>query len=145
MESRNYSNLGLGPSVKMVPQAMVSDFAHDETDLSTIIHDCSKNGWESLTEAKLLSSLSYELKNILEIEDLRELVQDFIQIDHQLHIVLDNANFKGDRVGLEGFYKNLSILLMRMALEEEVDADSMKRSIEIALEEEIYSWQEHLS
>lgn len=143
MEDTTYSNLGARKPINPIPQTVGSDI-DDEFGLSTLIDEYSRDGWESFQEQKLLKALSFEFKALLELDDLREMVQDLVQIDHHLHLILDHIDRKNNSLGLENFYQNLSTLFIRMALEEEVNADSMKRAIEIALEEEIYTWQERL-
>lgn len=143
MEDSTYTNLGLKQKPSLMPQGLRAE-SQDELSLANIIDEYSRDGWDNFTEKMLLKALSFEFKALLEIENLRDLVQDLIQIDHHLHLILDSAELTKKELGLEGFYQNLSTLFIRMALEEEVNADSMKRSIEIALEEEIYTWQERL-
>lgn len=143
MEDTTYSNLS--SKQKTVPMGHGLNAHHeDEISLAQLIEQHSKNGWEDFSDKELLKSLSFEFKSLLEIDNLRDLVQDLIQIDHHLHLILGSIDIKKVDLGLEGFYQNLSTLFIRMALEEEVNADSMKRAIEIALEEEIYTWQERL-
>lgn len=143
MEDGTYSNLGTKQNQNSLPVGMATEVG-EEFGLGTIIEECSKDGWESFDEQKLFKALCFEFKSLLEIEKLRELVQDLVQIDHHLHLILDHSRSNSKDLGLEGFYQNLSTLFIRMALEEEVNSDSMKRAIEIALEEEIYTWQERL-
>lgn len=143
MEDTTYTNLGLNQKPSPMPQGL-KPLSEEEITLASIIEEHSKDGWDNFSEKSLLKALTFEFKSLLEIEALRDLVQDLIQIDHHLHLILDNIEFSPKELGLEGFYQNLSTLFIRMALEEEVNADSMKRSIEIALEEEIYTWQERL-
>lgn len=143
MEDGTYSNLGITQKQKGIPKGM-SAHMEEEFGLGTIIEECSRDGWENFSEEKLFKALCFEFKSLLEIEKLRELAQDLVQIDHHLHLILDHSRSDAKGLGLEGFYQNLSTLFIRMALEEEVNSDSMKRAIEIALEEEIYSWQERL-
>lgn len=143
MEDTTYSNLGARKPVNPIPQS-VGQTLDEDFGLSTLIDEYSRSGWDHFEEQKLLKALSFEFKALLEIEELREMVQDLVQIDHHLHLVMDHISREARTVGLESFYQNLSTLFIRMALEEEVNADSMKRAIEIALEEEIYTWQERL-
>ncbi|MFT6068276.1 MAG: hypothetical protein ACJAT2_000043 [Bacteriovoracaceae bacterium] len=143
MEDGTYSNLGTKQNQSSMPVGMPSEL-DEEFGLGTIIEECSREGWESFSEQKLFKALCFEFKSLLEIEKLRELVQDLVQIDHHLHLIIDQSRSSAKDLGLEGFYQNLSTLFIRMALEEEVNSDSMKRAIEIALEEEIYTWQERL-
>jgi hypothetical protein len=143
MEDGTYSNLGIKQNQGSITGLMPTHL-DEEFGLGTIIEECSKEGWESFTEQKLFKALCFEFKSLLEIEKLRELAQDLVQIDHHLHLILEHTPKGSKDLGLEGFYQNLSTLFIRMALEEEVNSDSMKRAIEIALEEEIYTWQERL-
>jgi len=143
MEDTTYSNLGLKQKTNPIHPGISSDL-DQEYGLATIIDEYSKSGWDNFSEQKLFKALSFEFKALLEIENLKELVQDLVQVDHHLHLILDNIQFNTKDLGLEAFYQNLSTLFIRMALEEEVNSDSMKRAIEIALEEEIYTWQERL-
>jgi hypothetical protein len=143
MEDGTYSNLATKKNQNKLPIGMSFE-VDGEFGLGTIIEECSKEGWENFSEQKLFKALCFEFKSLLEIEKLRELAQDLVQIDHHLHLILDNSRSSSKDLGLEGFYQNLSTLFIRMALEEEVSSDSMKRAIEIALEEEIYTWQERL-
>ena len=89
------------------------------------------------------------LKLVLQKENLFELINSFFELESDLHQILDLVEFEVSVINFDEFYKNLSPVLMRALLENEKNPDnaemilkSIKESLRIALEEELYQLEE---
>lgn len=86
-----------------------------------------------------------DLKNVLQKENVFTLIENFFQLEHDLHLAQDQFDFDNSPLNFEEFYKNLSPILMRALLENANQANNaenllkaIKESIRIALEEELH-------
>jgi len=86
-----------------------------------------------------------DLKNVLQKENVFSLIENFFQLEHDLHLAQDQFDFDNSPLNFEEFYKNLSPILMRALLENANQANNaenllkaIKESIRIALEEELH-------
>lgn len=91
-----------------------------------------------------------ELKTILLTENVFVLIDNFFQLEHELHTALDMFDFDLPKLNFEEFYRNLSPVLMRSLLENANNAgnaeallNTIKESIRIALEEELHQIDDH--
>ena len=93
-----------------------------------------------------------DLKNVLKSDDLFSLIHRFFDLEQDLSHAADRLEFDASLVNFDEFYKNLSPVLMRGLLEninEREDAaailKSIKESLRIALEEELYKLEDYES
>lgn len=104
--------------------------------------------FDMYTEKDIVSGYCNDLMHLLEEEDIRVMISGIFQIQSQLSHLNEE---RGEIVfpTLDEFFKGLSPILLQVVwenLEENPDLSKMlkkwKEAIRIALEEELYIWQE---
>ena len=141
MEGSVYSNLGLRMNRTFREKRAEEIF----TLKDFLDHKCSLNNNEELKKV-----FARELKIVLQKENLFDLINGFFELETNLHLVLDQVEFEVSVLNFDEFYKNLSPVLMRSLLENSKDPDnaslllqSIKESLRIAMEEELYQLEDH--
>ena len=136
MEGSIYSNLGL---------KMNRTFREKREDELFSFKDFLDHKWVIRNNEELKKTFIRELKVVLQKEDLFDLISSFFELENELSDTLDHLDFEVDPLSFEDFYKNLSPLLMRSLLENvrnsnnaQIILKSLKESLRIALEEELY-------
>lgn len=136
MENNIYSNLGnrLNKTFK----------DKRESDLFTL-KDFIDNKWVIQDRLELKNIFTKELKNLLLKENLFDLIDSFFELESDMHTAQEKLLVEDDLLNFEEFYKNLSPVLLRAMLDiahasnnSEVILSSIKESIRIAIEEQIY-------
>ena len=91
-----------------------------------------------------------DLKNILKNENVFNLIQDFFDLETNTQLATERLVLDDDIFQFEEFYKNFSPVLMRAVLENanhpedgELILKSIKESLRIALEGELYRFEDH--
>jgi hypothetical protein len=139
MEGSVYSNLGLKRN---------RTFQEKRIDEILTLKDFLEHKWTLHSEVELKRAFSRELKNVLQKEDLFDLINSFFELESDLHHAIGNVDFEVN-INFDEFYKNLSPVLMRALLENsnnpsdaELLIKSIKESLRIALEEELYQLED---
>ena len=91
-----------------------------------------------------------DLKNILKNENVFNLIQDFFDLETNTQLATERLVLDDDIFQFEEFYKNFSPVFMRAVLENanhpedgELILKSIKESLRIALEGELYRFEDH--
>lgn len=142
MEKFIYSNLG---------QKM--NRTHQEKRDSDIftLKDFLENKWIIQNSDELKKVFIKDLKSILLEENLFNFIQRFFDLEQDLTHAMDRLDFEAAEINFDEFYKNLAPVLMRALLEISSQRDNagvvlktIKESLRIALEEELYRLEDHL-
>ena len=102
-----------------------------------------------LSEKELVKALTNDLKNLLEIDEMEQLVHEIFKLETQISFLNDKGKNVPD---LNIFYQNLSPVLLRSLLEVKAEGiedpsellNLWKEAIRIAIEEEFHVWQEKI-
>lgn len=136
MENSIYSNLG---------NRINKTFKDKREQEFLTIKDFNENKWTIVDKKELQSIFLKELKSLLKKENLFDLISSFFELETQVQIAEEKLSIDKSICQFEEFYRNLSPVLMRSLLEiaatsnsSEVVLGSIKESIRIAIEEEIY-------
>lgn len=141
MEGSVYSNLGL---------KMNRTFREKREEDVFTFKDFLEHKFTISTKEELKKTFARELKVVLQKENLFDLINSFFELEADLYHVLDLIEFEVREYNFDEFYKNLSPVLMRSLLENAQSPDnaplilkSIKESLRIALEEELYQLEDH--
>lgn len=141
MEGSVYSNLGL---------KMNRTFREKREEDIFTFKDFLEHKFTISTKEELKKTFARELKVVLQKENLFDLINSFFELEADLYHVLDLIEFEVKEYNFDEFYKNLSPVLMRSLLENAQSPDnaplilkSIKESLRIALEEELYQLEDH--
>ena len=142
MDGSVYSNLGLKMN-RTYPEKRVEEVF--------TLKDLLDQKWTITTNEELKKLFALELKIVLQKDDLFELINGFFELETNLNLVLDQVEFEVSVLNFDEFYKNLSPVFMRSLLENSKTPDnapllikSIKESLRIALEEELYQLEDRL-
>jgi hypothetical protein len=140
MEGSVYSNLGL---------KMNRTFREKRDEDVFSLKDFLEHKFTIQSKEELKKIFSRELKIVLLKENIFDLINSFFDLETNLHQVLDSVEFEVNDFSFDEFYKNLSPIIMRSLLENIQSQDSatkilksIKESIRIALEEELYQLED---
>lgn len=141
MEGSVYSNLGL---------KMNRTFREKREEDVFTFKDFLEHKFTISTKEELKKTFARELKVVLQKENIFDLINSFFELEADLYHVLDLIEFEVKEYNFDEFYKNLSPVLMRSLLENAQSPDnaplilkSIKESLRIALEEELYQLEDH--
>lgn len=141
MEGSVYSNLGL---------KMNRTFREKRDEKVFTLKDFLEHKFTIHTSEELKKTFTRELKVVLQKENLFDLINSFFELEADLQQVQDLVEFEVNSFSFDEFYRNLSPLLMRSLLENAKNSDdapqilkSIKESLRIALEEELYQLEDH--
>jgi len=141
MEGSVYSNLGL---------KMNRTFREKRDEEIFTLKDFLEHKFTINTKEELKKTFARDLKIVLQKENLFDLINGFFELETDLHHVLDLVEFEVNDYNFDEFYKNLSPVLMRSILENAQSPDnapqilkSIKESLRIALEEELYQLEDN--
>lgn len=138
MEGTVYSNLGskLNKSNRAFREKL------DEEILT--LKDFLEHKWTLHSAEELKTTFIRELKAALKKDNIFDLINSFFELEQDLHQALNSVDFEIS-FNFDEFYKNVSPLLLRSVLENSNHPDdahailkSIKESLRIALEEELY-------
>lgn len=139
MEGSVYSNLGLKRN---------RTYQEKRNDEALTLKDFLEHKWTLSNAQELKKTFVRELRTVLLKEDLFELIGSFFELETDLHHAIASVDFEVN-LNFDEFYKNLSPVLMRALLENSNNADnaelilkSIKESLRIALEEELYQLED---
>ncbi len=117
------------------------------------IEEISKNfEWSEQTPQELIRAFCQELKQLLAIEELPELIAGIFKIENDLQNLAQQEDFPTDVVeqipSFEEFYRQLTPIILRSILENPVIIEDIqqfsklwKEALRISLEDELYFWQ----
>lgn len=135
MESSLYSNLGLRKN---------RTFQEKRPEDNLTLKDFIEHQFTLHNEEELKKTFARELKSLLQKENLFDLITAFFELETDLAAAIDSVDFEVN-LNFDEFYKNLSPVLMRSLLENSNRPDnafqilkSIKESLRIAIEEELY-------
>lgn len=141
MEGSVYSNLGL---------KMNRTFREKREEDIFTFKDFLEHKFTISTKEELRKTFARELKVVLQKENLFDLISSFFELEADLYHVLELIEFEVKEYSFDEFYKNLSPVLMRSLLENAQSPEnaplilkSIKESLRIALEEELYQLEDH--
>ncbi len=115
-------------------------------DEDVTLRDLLSDKKANLKSEDVKKAFCHDLKRVLEKENVVEIIQEFLNLENDLAKI----NQKGEAKvpGLDEFYKNLSPVLMRSILDAQKSSSApeaiqkaIKEALRIALEEELYAWQ----
>ncbi len=139
MEGSVYSNLGLKRN---------RTYQEKRSDEALTLKDFIEHKWTLSNADELKRTFTRELKTVLLKENLFDLINAFFELEADLHHAIAIVDFEVN-LNFDEFYKNLSPVLMRALLENanntgKVDLilKSIKESLRIALEEELYQLED---
>ena len=142
MEGSIYSNLGLKRN---------RTFREKRDEDIFTLKDFLEHKWILNSNDELKKAFARELKVILKMENLFDLINGFFELESDLSNVLDQVDFEVSILNFDEFYKNLYPVLMRSLLENSKHPEnaklllqSIKESLRIALEEELYQLEDVL-
>lgn len=140
MEGSVYSNLG---------QKINRTFREKRDEDFFTLKDFLEHKFTIQSKEELQKIFGRDLKTVLQKENLFNLITAFFELESDLQQVLDLVDFEID-FNFDEFYKNLSPVLMRSLLENAESSNnaalilkSIKESLRIALEEELYQLKDH--
>ncbi|MBC7540284.1 MAG: hypothetical protein H7281_15785 [Bacteriovorax sp.] len=140
MEGSVYSNLGL---------KMNRTYQEKRDEEVFTLKDFLEHKWTLNSNEELKRTFARDLKVVLQKENLFDLINGFFELESDLNHVLDQVEFEVSILNFDEFYKNLSPVLMRSLLENSQAPDnaslilqSIKESLRIALEEELYQLED---
>lgn len=135
MEGSVYSNLGLKQN---------RTYQEKRGDEILTLKDFLEHKWTLHSTEEVKKTVTRELKGLLQKENIFDFINAFFELETDLHQVIDNLEFEVD-LSFDEFYKNLSPVIMRSIIENSANPDnaelilkSIKESLRIALEEELY-------
>jgi hypothetical protein len=136
MEGSVYSNLGLKKN---------RTFQDKRDNQLFTLKDVQERKVIINSTAELKQIFINDLKAVLQKDNVFSLIENFFQLEHDLHSAQEQFDFEASPLNFEEFYKNLSPVLMRALLENVTQANNaenllkaIKESIRIALEEELH-------
>lgn len=139
MEGSVYSNLGLKRN---------RTYQEKRVDEVLTLKDFLEHKWTLRNEDELKKTFARELKSVLQKEDLFDLINSFFELESDLYQAIATVDFEVN-LSFDEFYKNLSPVFMRSLLENanhpdnaEMILKSIKESLRIALEEELYQLED---
>jgi hypothetical protein len=140
MEKSNpYSNLGV----------KINKTFQERRDINSLsLKDFLENKWSIQGKSELQIVFIKELKKLLEIENLEILINEVFNLEEELKDAIIKLDLADDMFNFEEFFKNLSPVLLRSLLDistqwnsSEQLLNSIKESVRIAIEEEIYQFE----
>lgn len=141
MEGSVYSNLGL---------KMNRTFREKRDEEIFTLKDFLDHKFAINTKEELKKTFARDLKVVLQKDNLFDLINSFFELETDLHHVIDLVEFEVNNFNFDEFYKNLSPVIMRSLLENAQNTDnaaqilkSIKESLRIALEEELYQLEDN--
>ena len=142
MDGSIYSNLGLKRN---------RTFREKRDEEIFTLKDFLEHKWILNSNEELKKAFARELKAILKLENLFDLINGFFELESDLNNVLDQVDFEVSVLNFDEFYKNLSPVFMRSLLENSKHPEnaklliqSIKEALRIALEEELYQLEDVL-
>lgn len=139
MESSVYSNLGLRKN---------RTFQEKRPEDNLTLKDFIEHKFTLHNAEELKRTFARELKGLLQKENLFDLITAFFELETDLAAAVDSVDFEVN-LNFDEFYKNLSPVLMRSILENSNRPDnaafilkSIKESLRIAIEEELYQLED---
>lgn len=141
MENLGYGNLG----------NKLNRVSRDKQSSVTLtLKDINANRFSTQSTEELKRIFIADLKNVLKNENVFSLIQDFFDLETELQAAVERLVQDEDIFNFEEFYKNFSPVLMRAILENtahpengELILKSIKESLRIALEGELYRFEDH--
>ena len=119
-----------------------------ENDLFTV-KDFIENKWTIHQPEELKLTFIKDLKLLLKKENLFELIESFFELEHNMQLAEEKLALDSSLINLDEFYRNLSPVLLRGLMDQsnqsnnsEIILNSIKESMRISLEEQIYSIEE---
>ncbi|MBP9679878.1 MAG: hypothetical protein KBD76_00620 [Bacteriovorax sp.] len=139
MEGTVYSHLGMKRN---------RTYQEKRGDEVLTLKDFLEHKWTLHNADEVKKTVTRELKGLLQKENIFDFINAFFELETDLHQVIDSLEFEVD-MSFDEFYKNLSPVIMRSILENSSRPDdaklilkSVKESLRIALEEELYRLEE---
>lgn len=114
------------------------------------LYELRKSGLKKVSSRIVIQAYCESLKDILLKNSLDEIIPEIFHIEQNLNFLIDEVNeSEVEYPKLDEFYKHLSPIFLQSILEHLDDHESRekvmkswKEAIRIAIEEEIYIWQE---
>lgn len=146
----DYSNL-MGIATKAAKNSHLYDSTIATQGLEDLIELSRHRKYTSISRENFTSAYCNDLKNCLEHESLENLLEEFFKLEAHLNSLTElDLDFAGE--ALSEFYHYLSPVFLRVlkeSLDRQVNGEMvLERCLEalrIALEEELYLWQEKLT
>ena len=114
------------------------------------LKDINSNRFSIQNTEELKRIFISDLKNVLKNENVFTFIQSFFDLETNLQMAVERLVQDEDVFNFEEFYKNFSPVLMRAILENtnhpengELILKSIKESLRIALEGELYRFEDH--
>ena len=141
MEGSVYNNLGL---------KMNRTFREKRDESIFTLKDFIDHKFLIQNNEELKRTFARDLKIVLQKENVFDLIGQFFELETNLLNAIDLVDFEVENFNFDEFYKNLSPVLMRALLENVQQSEnaaqilkSIKESLRIALEEELYQLESH--
>jgi hypothetical protein len=141
MESLGYGNLG-----NKINRTMNSR----QSGIVLTLKDLNANRFNIQNSEELKKIFSSDLKNVLKNENVFRFIEDFFELETELQTAIERVVLDDSIFNFDEFYRSFSPLLMRALLENtahpengELILKSIKESLRIALEGELYRFEDH--
>ena len=100
-------------------------------------------------DREIIMTFCNALKAVLELENVRSMIEELFSIESQLEQLKDNKIFQ-NYFFMDDFYRNMAPIIIRSILESPVarpssaEGDSLKEALRVAIEEEFYVLTEEI-
>ncbi|OUR98645.1 hypothetical protein A9Q84_04305 [Halobacteriovorax marinus] len=143
MEHGNYNKFN---RPKFNKAGIFSDDFESFQSLENLLLDLEKGNIFDTSD--IYKSYCFELKSILKSDDVKESLENFFKVENQLEKLESMFEFEGAVPNLLDFHRNFSPTVLR-AFWESISANEFEslpvkllEAFRIAIEEELYIWQE---
>lgn len=146
MEENTYNNLNRPKFLKQDSFSIVNESIKT---LREIVEDVDSGNY--LDTEELIKSFSHELKKILQIEDPKVCLEKFFKLEDILETLEEVNQFDEQLPSLLEFHRSFSVTALRIFWEclasDEIATLSSRflEAFRIAIEEELYIWQEKIN
>jgi hypothetical protein len=145
MEENTYNRLN---RPKFLKQAEFIADNSEEKSLKELLLESEKGNF--LDSNELFKSYCYEIKEILKNEEVKDSLEKFFKLEDTIESFQEDLEFKENVPSLLDFHRSFSSTALRIFWEcvagDEIDllAHRFLDAFRIALEEELYIWQEKI-
>jgi len=128
----------------------VNTASDSEIDLISLVKE-NKSQLHILQKERVLAAFCNSIKNLLELDDIKVLISSLFDIELALNSFKESGVLINELPDFRDFYSSLSPILLRSVLEHDLnseDSDQLLKgwlgALRIALEEDLYIWQEKI-
>ena len=110
------------------------------------LRDLVNSKYAVIEERQVIEAFCNDLKKLLGQDDVHQMIRELFTVENNISLLADMGE---ELPNLGDFHKNLSPILLRALVENTSDdfdrvLKSWKEALRIAIEEELYFWQDYL-